>query len=119
MTYETTEGHAPATPEESTVPVAGGRLAVLRWPATDPGAPVVLAVHGITANALSWGPVARQLAGRVTLIAPTCAAGPPAPGFPARTGSPRTPRTSRRSPRHWTCATPSSPATRWGPSWPR
>ncbi|OKI17580.1 alpha/beta fold hydrolase [Streptomyces sp. CB03911] len=70
MTYESPEGHAPATPEELTVPVAGGRLAVLRWPATDPGAPVVLAVHGITANALSWGRVAELLAGRVTLIAP-------------------------------------------------
>jgi pimeloyl-ACP methyl ester carboxylesterase len=32
--------------------------------------PVVLAVHGITANGLSWGPVADQLAGRVTLLAP-------------------------------------------------
>jgi pimeloyl-ACP methyl ester carboxylesterase len=32
--------------------------------------PVVLAVHGITANGLSWGPVAQRLAGRVTLLAP-------------------------------------------------
>jgi pimeloyl-ACP methyl ester carboxylesterase len=32
--------------------------------------PTVLAVHGITANGLSWGPVADQLAGRVTLLAP-------------------------------------------------
>ncbi|MCX4969039.1 alpha/beta hydrolase [Streptomyces sp. NBC_00654] len=56
--------------EELRVPVAGGDLAVLRWPARDPGAPVVMALHGITANALSWGPVARRLAGRVTLVAP-------------------------------------------------
>ncbi|MFD8690990.1 alpha/beta fold hydrolase [Streptomyces sp. NPDC059651] len=56
--------------EEINVPVHGGELAVLRWPATDPRAPAVLALHGITANALSWGTVARQLAGRVTLIAP-------------------------------------------------
>lgn len=56
--------------EEIEVPVAGGVLAALRWPATDPGAPTVVALHGITANALSWGPVARLLAGRVTLVAP-------------------------------------------------
>lgn len=56
--------------EEIRVPVTGGELAALRWPARDPGAPVVLALHGITANGLSWGPVARQLAGRATLIAP-------------------------------------------------
>ncbi|MFD0337986.1 alpha/beta fold hydrolase [Streptomyces sp. NPDC127117] len=56
--------------EEVRVPVDGGELAVLRWPAREPGAPVVLALHGITANALSWGPVARLLDGRVTLVAP-------------------------------------------------
>ncbi|MDF6042225.1 alpha/beta hydrolase [Streptomyces sp. JH14] len=56
--------------EEIRVPVPGGELAALRWPARDPGAPVVVALHGITANALSWGVVARELAGRVTLIAP-------------------------------------------------
>ncbi|MET7306689.1 alpha/beta hydrolase [Streptomyces sp. NPDC005571] len=56
--------------EEIRVPVAGGELAALRWPAWEPGAPVVVALHGITANALSWGTVARLLAGRVTLIAP-------------------------------------------------
>ncbi|MCX5139953.1 alpha/beta fold hydrolase [Streptomyces sp. NBC_00338] len=56
--------------EEIEVPVSGGTLAALRWPAADPEAPVVVALHGITANGLSWGAVARQLAGRVTLIAP-------------------------------------------------
>jgi pimeloyl-ACP methyl ester carboxylesterase len=35
--------------------------------------PVVVAVHGITANGLSWGPVAEQLAGRATLLAPDLA----------------------------------------------
>ncbi|GHH73664.1 hypothetical protein GCM10018781_38580 [Kitasatospora indigofera] len=89
MTYQTPEGDAAGRPEELTVPVTGGRLAVLRWPATTPDAPVVLAVHGITANALSWGPVARLLAGRVTLIAPdlrgrAASAGLPGPyGIPA------------------------------------
>ncbi|MFD6279595.1 alpha/beta fold hydrolase [Streptomyces sp. NPDC060209] len=56
--------------EEIRVPVTGGELAALRWPARDPGAPLVVALHGITANALSWGPVARLLAGRATLVAP-------------------------------------------------
>jgi pimeloyl-ACP methyl ester carboxylesterase len=50
--------------------VAQGDLTVLRWPAADPQAPVVLALHGITANALCWARVAHHLAGRVTLIAP-------------------------------------------------
>jgi pimeloyl-ACP methyl ester carboxylesterase len=56
--------------EELAVPVPGGSLAVLRWPAAVPQAPTVLAVHGITGNAQSWAVVARQLAGRVTLLAP-------------------------------------------------
>lgn len=56
--------------EEIKVPVTGGALAAVRWPAAKPDAPVVVALHGITANALSWGTVARQLAGRVTLVAP-------------------------------------------------
>ncbi|KQV11748.1 MULTISPECIES: alpha/beta fold hydrolase [unclassified Kitasatospora] len=60
----------PAQYEELTVPVPGGDLTVLRWPATDPGAPTVVALHGITANALAWSEVARCLAGRATLIAP-------------------------------------------------
>ncbi|GAA3035438.1 hypothetical protein GCM10020229_53540 [Kitasatospora albolonga] len=65
---------ADLAPEELTVPVPGGELTLLRWPATDPAAgpdaPTVLAVHGITANALAWSEVARQLAGRATLVAP-------------------------------------------------
>ncbi|WNI25021.1 alpha/beta hydrolase [Streptomyces sp. ITFR-16] len=56
--------------EEIDIPVNGGALAALRWPAAGPDAPTVVALHGITANALSWGAVARQLAGRVTLVAP-------------------------------------------------
>ncbi|MGK4580963.1 alpha/beta fold hydrolase [Kitasatospora sp. HPMI-4] len=56
--------------EELSVAVPGGDLAVLRWPATVPDAPTVVAVHGITANALAWSQVARRIAGRATLIAP-------------------------------------------------
>ncbi|MFJ9608181.1 alpha/beta fold hydrolase [Kitasatospora sp. NPDC101176] len=61
---------SPLHPEEAAVPVPGGELAVLRWPADRPDAPTVVAVHGITANGLAWYEVARRLAGRVTLLAP-------------------------------------------------
>lgn len=54
-------------PMELDVPVAGGTLRALAWPGDGP---TVLAVHGITANALSWAAVARELAGRVRLVAP-------------------------------------------------
>lgn len=63
------DAHVPAR-EELRVPVRGGRLAVSRWPAHDPAAPVALALHGITANGLSWARVAHHLAGRITLVAP-------------------------------------------------
>ncbi|WP_328469805.1 alpha/beta hydrolase [Actinoplanes sp. NBC_00393] len=53
--------------EEIDIKVAGGKLRVLSWPADGP---VVLAAHGITANGLSWAAVARELRGRVHLIAP-------------------------------------------------
>jgi pimeloyl-ACP methyl ester carboxylesterase len=56
------------TVEESNVAVAGGELAVL---ALGPdSAPPVLSIHGITANALAWAPVAAALHGRGRLIAP-------------------------------------------------
>jgi pimeloyl-ACP methyl ester carboxylesterase len=53
--------------EEIDVAVAGGTLRVVVWPGDGP---TVLAAHGITANALSWAGVARELAGRVRLVAP-------------------------------------------------
>jgi pimeloyl-ACP methyl ester carboxylesterase len=52
------------------VPVNGGYLHVTRWPARHEDSPVVLAVHGITANSRSWDVVARELNGAVTLVAP-------------------------------------------------
>ncbi|WP_436535255.1 alpha/beta fold hydrolase [Actinoplanes sp. HUAS TT8] len=52
--------------EEIDVPVAGGTLRAVSWPGAGP---VVIAAHGITANALSWSPVARALDGRVHLVA--------------------------------------------------
>jgi pimeloyl-ACP methyl ester carboxylesterase len=53
--------------EEIDVTVRGGSLRVLAWPGDGPP---VIAAHGITANALSWAAVARELAGQVRLIAP-------------------------------------------------
>jgi pimeloyl-ACP methyl ester carboxylesterase len=53
--------------DEFEVAVAGGNLRVVSWPGDGP---TVIAVHGITANALTWAPVARALAGRVRLVAP-------------------------------------------------
>lgn len=55
-----------ATPEAFDVPVSGGTLRAVRWPGDGP---VVLAAHGITANALAWAQVAAALDGRATLVA--------------------------------------------------
>lgn len=55
--------------EEYQIPVEGGELAVVRWPAADPGAPTAVLVHGITANALAWAGVAEAVAGRINLLA--------------------------------------------------
>lgn len=52
---------------EYDVPVRGGSLRVVEWPGDGPA---VVAVHGITANSLTWAAVARELAGAVRLIAP-------------------------------------------------
>ena len=56
--------------EEIQISVPGGELAALRWLAEEPGAPVAVAAHGITANALAWASLAEALDGRVTLLAP-------------------------------------------------
>ncbi|MYS24046.1 Pimeloyl-ACP methyl ester carboxylesterase [Streptomyces sp. DvalAA-14] len=55
--------------EDLGVEVAGGRLAVRRWPGT-PGAGVVLGVHGIASNGLAWAEVAEALGADIELIAP-------------------------------------------------
>jgi pimeloyl-ACP methyl ester carboxylesterase len=57
-------------PEQLAVPVRGGDLAVLHWPADTPGAPVVVLVHGITGNGLSWARVAGALGHDVEVFAP-------------------------------------------------
>lgn len=56
-------------PERLTVTVDGATLGALRWAGAG-GAPTVVAVHGITANAWSWAAVARHLGGAATLVAP-------------------------------------------------
>ena len=51
------------------VPVAGGDLTVGEWGPEDPGVPVVLALHGITAHHRCWPLVAAGLPG-VRVVAP-------------------------------------------------
>jgi lipase len=53
------------------VPVAGGLLHVARaGPPADAADCVVLAAHGVTASLMTWQSVARELDGRVCLLAP-------------------------------------------------
>ena len=53
------------------VPVTGGSLTVaLAGPPLGSGAPVVLAVHGITGSHRGWAAIARLLADDVTVLAP-------------------------------------------------
>jgi pimeloyl-ACP methyl ester carboxylesterase len=54
--------------DTTSVPVAGGSLQVGRWRAADPAAPVLLAVHGVTANHRCWAGLART--GKAELVAP-------------------------------------------------
>jgi len=54
--------------EDTTVEVAGGRLAVRRWPGRPDGG-TLLAAHGIASNSLAWTRVAGELEG-VQVIAP-------------------------------------------------
>ena len=54
-------------PEILQVDVGDALLGAVRWSGA-PGAPTVLAVHGITANAWSWSAVARHLERRCELI---------------------------------------------------
>jgi pimeloyl-ACP methyl ester carboxylesterase len=56
------------TPEVVRIDAGDTELGVIRWKGA-PGAPVVFAAHGITANAWSWSAVARHLAGEFALVA--------------------------------------------------
>ena len=57
-------------PQVEWVPVPGGRLAVHRLNDAAPDAPVLVALHSISSNALAWQPVADALAGEVLVLAP-------------------------------------------------
>ena len=52
------------------VAVGGGSLTVHRLTQAPEGAPVVVALHSISSNALAWVPVADHLEGRVHVLAP-------------------------------------------------
>ncbi|WP_406830886.1 alpha/beta hydrolase [Pedococcus sp. KACC 23699] len=52
------------------VAVDGGSLTVHRLTQAPDGAPVVVALHSISSNALAWVPVARRLDGLVHVLAP-------------------------------------------------
>ncbi|HEX2074135.1 MAG TPA: alpha/beta hydrolase [Geodermatophilus sp.] len=60
----------PRDPQQIAVPVEGGELSVLHWPADAPGAPIAVLIHGITANAMAWARVAGALAGEFEVVAP-------------------------------------------------
>ena len=60
----------PDSPERTTVPVDGGELSVLRWPAVSPTAPLVVLLHDLAGSGRVWGAVAAQLAGEFELAAP-------------------------------------------------
>jgi len=55
-------------PDTVRVPVDGTELGCVRWRAPV-GAPIVVAMHGITANAWSFGNVAEHLKGELSLVA--------------------------------------------------
>lgn len=55
-------------PEFLELDVGDTRLGALRWPGLL-GAPTVVAVHGITANAWAWDPIAHHLAGAAQIVA--------------------------------------------------
>jgi pimeloyl-ACP methyl ester carboxylesterase len=57
-------------PLQISVPVDGGDLSALYWSADAPGSPIAVLVHGITANAMAWAPVAAALAGGFEVVAP-------------------------------------------------
>ncbi len=66
----TGQGGDVVEPVQVRVPVDGGELSALHWAADAPGSPVVVLVHGITANAMVWAPVAAALAGEFEVVAP-------------------------------------------------
>lgn len=58
----------PTEPLRRSYSVPGADLGALEWPGATSDAPVLLAVHGITANAWTYAPVARLIDGRMRVI---------------------------------------------------
>ena len=78
-------GDAPTPSRTLRVPVRGGELTCGVWGPEDPEAPVVLAVHGITAHHRCWPLVARALPG-VRVVAPDLRGRGRSAGLPAPYG---------------------------------
>src|SRR6478752_5888313 len=57
-----------SSPDTLRVPVDGAELGCVRWRG-QVGAPIVVAVHGLTANAWSWGNFARHVQGESPVVA--------------------------------------------------
>jgi pimeloyl-ACP methyl ester carboxylesterase len=57
-------------PQPLPVPVPGGDLAALYWPADAPGAPIAVLLHDLGSDATAWLPVAAALAGPVEVVVP-------------------------------------------------
>jgi lipase len=70
------------------VDLGDGVMCLHEWGATTPDAPVVLAVHGITANGLSWAMVAERLP-RVRVVAPDLRGRGGSNGLPGPSGMAR------------------------------
>ena len=66
----TTAPHPVREPEPISVPVHGGALAALHWPAGSAGAPLAVLLHDLTGTGSVWTPVAAALAGELELVAP-------------------------------------------------
>lgn len=60
----------PREPQQISVPVDGGELAVLRWAAGSAGGPLVVLLHDVAGNARVWSAVAAELAGEFEVAAP-------------------------------------------------
>lgn len=56
-------------PRHESFPVSDGSLAALSFGSAEPAAPTVLALHGITASAMSWAAVAAALPGSWRMVA--------------------------------------------------
>lgn len=68
MPHLTSVGPVADVPEFISFDGPDGAIGALRWSGL-PGAPTVVAIHGITANAWHWDPLAHRLGGAATVVA--------------------------------------------------